>query len=239
MSPVQNPRARKGINPNDIALEQYNPEWAQQFENDRQFLAQFFADDVNLDWAEHPPVIEHIGSTAIPGVVSKGGIDIAVGLQSPSHVYDGAMNLLEMGYKFRKQYPGKIHAMLLNEEGECVNTVHLMGEETSEYQMLVNFRDYLRSNPDALERYNEAKISAVESAQHADKPLKEYQGQKKDIATQLNEEAQETLGVISDTIRDKIFEDAFSNLYRILAEYEADRIKPVGEAESPADIEIG
>ena len=58
----------------------YRPEWVTRFEEERARLAEVFRD---VD-----AVIEHVGSTAVPGLVAKPIIDICVGLRSLQHAED-------------------------------------------------------------------------------------------------------------------------------------------------------
>ena len=58
-----------------IEILRYDPSWPLQFERERSLLATALA-----PWLAGP--IEHIGSTAIPGMVAKPVIDIMLAVQS-------------------------------------------------------------------------------------------------------------------------------------------------------------
>lgn len=60
-----------------IRLETYNPRWANQFADERRAIRECVDTSV-------PLVIEHFGSTAIPGLPAKPIIDILIGA-SPEH----------------------------------------------------------------------------------------------------------------------------------------------------------
>ncbi len=58
-----------------IRLEPYDPRWADQFANERRAIRECVASSI-------PLVIEHIGSTAVPGLPAKPIIDILIGVSS-------------------------------------------------------------------------------------------------------------------------------------------------------------
>ncbi len=52
-----------------ITIQPYNPEWKEFFEQEKRLLSSFFSQDL---------IIEHIGSTAVAGLMSKPTIDILI-----------------------------------------------------------------------------------------------------------------------------------------------------------------
>ncbi len=106
-------------------------------------------------------VVEHIGSTAVPGLVAKPIVDLLAGLQ-PLDVAPGQIGAMEaLGYEYLGEYgiPGR---EFFRKGGERrthhVHAVELGGPQWGRH---VAFRDYLRARPDEAARYAAAKREAV------------------------------------------------------------------------------
>jgi GrpB-like predicted nucleotidyltransferase (UPF0157 family)/adenylate kinase family enzyme len=110
--------------------------------------------------------IQHIGSTAVPGLGGKGIIDMALAVQQRdlekvSHV------LTNLGYIFResRSVPGRLFfRMDLPDDQEGIRRYHLHVTflESNEWKTLVAFRDYLRAHPEAVQEYAELKRKSAE-----------------------------------------------------------------------------
>ena len=104
--------------------------------------------------------IEHVGSTAVPGLGAKPIVDIIVGL----HRLDDAVAcvpLLEgIGYQYVPEYEAEMPFRRYFRKGTVgARTHHLhmveLGSEFWERHLL--FRDYLRVHPEEARRYEELK----------------------------------------------------------------------------------
>lgn len=78
------------ISPNKILP--YQPDWAIKFQKEKEALKKVFKDKAIE--------IEHIGSTAIPGLLSKPRIDIAVMVANHKDADIFTESLKQLGYKF-------------------------------------------------------------------------------------------------------------------------------------------
>lgn len=79
-----------------VSVVPYDPDWPRRFDDERRVLAAVFAGS--------EAVIEHVGSTAVPGLGAKPVIDIMVGVQALLDV-DGRIPLLEAaGYEYVQEY---------------------------------------------------------------------------------------------------------------------------------------
>lgn len=112
--------------------------------------------------------IQHVGSSAVPGLGGKGIIDIAIAVLQENFTRT-AEKLSELGYLFRKDasVPERwfFRADLPDEEeGVRRYHVHLTFLESTEWKNLLAFRDYLRSHPEVKEEYAQLKKEAAESA---------------------------------------------------------------------------
>jgi GrpB-like predicted nucleotidyltransferase (UPF0157 family) len=109
-------------------------------------------------------IIEHVGSTAVPGLGGKGILDIALavpkkGLQSAERA------LREAGYEFRAKAstPERLFFRRDYAEGRKVRRVHLhlMRLGSRDLKEQIAFRDFLMDHPDSARRYAEVKKEAA------------------------------------------------------------------------------
>ena len=106
-------------------------------------------------------VVEHVGSTAVPGMPAKNRLDIDLIVRDPSDE-DVYVPLLEpAGYFLRSRDPGWYEHRCLWTEDHGVN-LHVFGPDCDEYLRHVIFRDWLREHPDDRDLYAEAKRRSVE-----------------------------------------------------------------------------
>jgi GrpB-like predicted nucleotidyltransferase (UPF0157 family) len=112
--------------------------------------------------------IQHVGSTAVPGLGGKGIIDIAIAID-PSDTHKVSAKLQELGYEFRKN--GSTEERLFfradlpdEEESKRRYHVHLTFPDSKECKNLLLFRDYLRAHPNVAKEYAKLKKEAAELA---------------------------------------------------------------------------
>jgi GrpB-like predicted nucleotidyltransferase (UPF0157 family) len=97
--------------------------------------------------------IDHIGSTAVPGLAAKPVIDIQISVASfePPNVF--RLPLESLGYVFRVANPERTKRYFREPPGAGRTHIHvrLLGHWNQQFALL--FRDYLRAHPDAAARY--------------------------------------------------------------------------------------
>lgn len=103
--------------------------------------------------------IEHIGSSAIPGSISKGDLDVFVGIDH-SH-FEDALNLLKTLGFYEKQgtFRSDQLCMLVTDKFNYDVAIQLVSNG-SEFEDFLKFRDLLKSNNKFLREYNEVKLMA-------------------------------------------------------------------------------
>jgi len=126
--------------------------------------------------------IEHVGSTAIPNLGGKGIIDIAVAV-ARAEMESSSLALQNLGYEFRPSFstPDRLYFMAYledPEEGTRRYHIHLTYLQSKEWKDLIEFRDYLRSHPKAVEEYAEIK---KEAANTANQDGKQYRNMKEPL----------------------------------------------------------
>lgn len=131
--------------PGPVVLSDYDPGWPRKFETVR----------VDLDQVLSPMVIaiEHIGSTAVPGLVAKPIIDVlvTVGAIEPDDEYGAAIE--SVGYELRVREAG--HRMFRPPARDVHVHVWAAGSAEAEDHLLL--RDHLRASPPDREAYEALK----------------------------------------------------------------------------------
>lgn len=109
--------------------------------------------------------VEHIGSTAVPGLAAKPVVDMLVGLATIAAVLAAPARLAPHGWEF----PESINSRLddrrfgkLAPGGVRTHHVHLVVHMGDEWVRLVAFRDALRADPALARRYEALKRALAE-----------------------------------------------------------------------------
>lgn len=99
--------------------------------------------------------IEHIGSTAVPGMLAKPQIDVLVIVKSIDAVKAAYTQMISLGFIPRGDYiEQQEESFILNDDrGERLYNIHTMQQDNPHAAMYVIFRDYLRSHKTARQQY--------------------------------------------------------------------------------------
>jgi GrpB-like predicted nucleotidyltransferase (UPF0157 family) len=135
-----------------VHLSPYDPSWPDR--------AAGLADELRpvLDqWLLAP--IEHVGSTAIPGIIAKPVIDLMAQVDDTDVVVDGAGNELD-GLNWRYVPPEldgrpwrRFFAKVSPDEQHRLAHLHLMSAGAARWDQQLRFRDALRANPALRDEY--------------------------------------------------------------------------------------
>ena len=159
-----------------IKIAEYNPQWPTHYEEDKAEILRVIGDKVQA--------IEHVGSTAVPGLGAKPIIDVMVAIRHLSEAPECIEPLRSIGYEYVPEYEEFIPERRYFHGGPPEHHKHLhMVEQTSWFwKRHLLFRDYLRAHPEAarqyqklkeelaakygadMEGYSDAKTSFIESA---------------------------------------------------------------------------
>jgi len=111
--------------------------------------------------------IQHIGSTAIQGILAKPIIDIAVGVEDLAHMRGHDAELAERGFLFRgEDVPGQLLYVLAGPEDIRTHHIHTVIWGQKDWNNYINFRDYLNCHPDMARRYSRLKEELWEKYQN-------------------------------------------------------------------------
>ncbi len=116
----------------------------------------------------HDIRIEHVGSTAVPGLGGKGIIDIAIATDQ-AELESISEQLQQMGYEFRPNYSTSDRLYFVADmpdpiEGTRRYHIHLTYPESRDWIDMLFLRDYLKSHPEAAHEYAELKKEAARTA---------------------------------------------------------------------------
>lgn len=154
-----------------IEIASYNPDWP----------AAFAAEAERLRFAIAQPalVIEHIGSTAVPGLAAKPVIDIMPGVESALELDACVKPLVAIGYTYIPDYEDvmpfrRFLRKALTPDQRPGFNLHIVARGSKFWHEHLGFRDRLRHDQELAQRYEALKRELA--SQHTD--TNEYAGAK-------------------------------------------------------------
>jgi GrpB-like predicted nucleotidyltransferase (UPF0157 family) len=132
-----------GLTYGQVGLVESHLGWPRAFEQ--------LAAELRTALGELAVAVEHVGSTAVPGLVAKPILDIAVGLP-PATDADRIIPAIErLGYEFRgdKGDTGGLLFVLEDRPAHRVAHVHVVPHGGEKWRQYLAFRDRLRIDPGA------------------------------------------------------------------------------------------
>jgi GrpB-like predicted nucleotidyltransferase (UPF0157 family) len=143
-----------------IVISDYDPAWPTLFEQESARIKNALGSFVFA--------IEHVGSTAVPGLSSKPIIDLLVGVPSLKEAKERCVGPLEeLGYVYIPEYASWLPGELFFRKGlpgPWTHHVHLMEPSCPRWEARLVFRDYLRAHPEAAHAYANIKRSLAASS---------------------------------------------------------------------------
>ena len=105
-------------------------------------------------------VVEHIGSSAIPGAVSKGDLDICVLVGRSDHAPSVSI-LIGHGYTEKLDTLRNEHLCMLEWHNQDEEHAVQLVAQGSPFEMFIVFRDALLACPALVDEYNQVKLNAA------------------------------------------------------------------------------
>jgi GrpB-like predicted nucleotidyltransferase (UPF0157 family) len=133
-----------------IVIVDYDPGWPARFELER--------DRVRRALGATALRIEHIGSTAVPGLAAKPIVDVLVAVADPDDESVIVPPMEAAGYELRVREPA--HRMFRTPERDV--HVHLWRESDPEVERYLRFRDRLRESAEDRRAYDQLKRALAE-----------------------------------------------------------------------------
>ena len=153
--------------PVPVVLSAYDPSWPDRYAALAAGIRAALGDLV-LD-------LDHVGSTAVPGLAAKDLIDIDLTVPDPADEAVYVPALEAAGWRHVVREPSWHQHRGLSRAEPRAN-LHVFGPDCPEVVRHRMFRDWLRSHPDDRERYEAAKRAAVPGGGH----VMDYNARKQD-----------------------------------------------------------
>jgi GrpB-like predicted nucleotidyltransferase (UPF0157 family) len=131
-----------------ITLAPYDPAWPSFFTQLKQRIQEALKDDVLL--------LEHVGSTSVPGLPAKPIIDIVLAVADSSDEAAYVERLEQRGFKLRIREPDWYEHRLFKFSDPKAN-LHVFSDGCEEIDQMLLFRDWLRNHADDRSLYEEKK----------------------------------------------------------------------------------
>ncbi len=144
-----------------LTLESSKQDYPQQFQQAKNELAKVLPD------AE----INHVGSTAVPGLAGKGIIDILVAIPDWNKKQATVKKIKSLGYVHI--HPEENERIFMSRVGDTQAGdvhLHLTYIGSPQYKLLLTFRDYLLKHPEKSREYGEGKVAWLRQA-HGDRKV--------------------------------------------------------------------
>jgi GrpB-like predicted nucleotidyltransferase (UPF0157 family) len=126
-------------------------------------------------------VIEHVGSTSVPGLSAKPVIDVAVVVPNSADEGSYVPSLQEAGYVLRIREPDWFEHRMLKAPAIEAN-VHVFSEGCEEIERMLAFRNHLRKNEADRELYGRTKKAL---AARTWKHVQNYADAKSEVVRQI------------------------------------------------------
>lgn len=137
-----------------VVVVEYNEEWPKTFERLR---ARIWPAVSDLALA-----VEHVGSTAIPGLAAKPIIDLCVVVQSRADVPLVIERLAQLGYVHSGDLGVPDREAFRQSQGLPRHHLYLSPRDSLSLKNHLALRDYLRANPDGVTSYGLLKRQLAE-----------------------------------------------------------------------------
>ncbi|MCE3230865.1 MAG: hypothetical protein K0R52_793 [Alphaproteobacteria bacterium] len=143
-----------------IYIVNYNPAWVNLAREEIKTLKEIFSGE---DWVMD---IQHIGSTAVPGLAAKPIIDIYIGTRSLEEAQRAVIPLENLGYSFWKENPNKekmffVKGMPPFGTGRT-HHIHVVKYDSDYWRASILFRDYLRKHSQEAQTYAALKYQLMQ-----------------------------------------------------------------------------
>jgi len=145
----------------NVTVVPYSPEWPSLFGKLREELLDAFA-PISV-------VVEHIGSTSVPGLAAKPVIDVLLGASSLTEIESKVLSLSNLGYSYISKYEQELPTRRYFVKSPLASLrVHLHAVELTSrfWREHLAFRDALRANAALRSEYEALKLRLASEYAH-------------------------------------------------------------------------
>jgi GrpB-like predicted nucleotidyltransferase (UPF0157 family) len=162
-----------------VTLVEYDPAWPDRFEREAAKIRAALGDRVRL--------LEHAGSTSVPGLPAKPIIDIVLAVPDSSNEAAYVPSMEAAGYVLRIREPEWFEHRLFRGVDPSAN-IHVFTEGADEIRRMLAFRDWLRRHDDDRLLYERTKR---ELAARDWRYVQHYADAKTDVVAEIMDRALE------------------------------------------------
>jgi GrpB-like predicted nucleotidyltransferase (UPF0157 family) len=140
-----------GLTYGQVRLVESDPGWPRAFEH--------LAAELRAALGKLAVAIEHVGSTAVPGLVAKPILDLAIGLARDADAERVISAIERLGYVFRGDKGDTDGLLFVLEDRPAyrIAHVHVVPHGGAKWHQYLAFRGRLRADPDARAAYSRVK----------------------------------------------------------------------------------
>lgn len=160
-----------------ITLLEYDHNWPKLFEREAERIRSILGNKILL--------VEHVGSTSVPGLCAKPIIDILLVVKDSADEAAYVPDLENAGYILRIREPEWFEHRLLKGPDTDIN-LHVFSEGASEVERMLRFRNWLRTNHSDRDKYASVKHHL---AHYEWKHVQDYADAKNSIVQEIMERA--------------------------------------------------
>ena len=133
-----------------VVIVEYDPRWPVMFEEEKTRLLGVIGHVVEQ--------VEHVGSTAVPGLGAKPIIDILIGLRRLDDAAQCIAPLQSLGYQYVPEYEVELPERRYFRKGSPrTHHIHMVELTSGFWERHLLFRDYLCTHPETAREYYELK----------------------------------------------------------------------------------
>ncbi len=141
-----------------VVIVPYDPQWPGLFKDEKARIARLNG--------IREVTIEHIGSTAVPGLGAKPILDIMIGVRT-LFIADECIKPLEsIGYRYVPEFEASIperRFLWKGTQAKRTHHIHIVEKSSDFWERHLLFRDYLRTHPTEAENYYKLKTQMAET----------------------------------------------------------------------------
>ncbi|KAI0466659.1 GrpB domain protein [Xylaria cf. heliscus] len=171
-----------------LKIVEYRAEWPVMYAEIEKRIRQALGDRVVL--------IQHVGSTSVPGLAAKDVIDVDLVVADPADEGSYVPDLQAAGFQFLIREPKWYQHRFFHLEEPYTN-LHVFGPDSPELVRHRLFRDWLREHEDDRNRYKEAKRGAAEVSSVAGESVQQYNNRKEPVVRDILHRIFEAHGLLN------------------------------------------
>lgn len=137
------------MNTKHVIVEDYNPEWKNEFER--------ISDELMAVLAGKIISTQHVGSTSVQGLAAKPIIDIDIVIDNNFEEVKQALETVGYHYEGDLGIPGREAFRYDNKPHLMKHYLYVCNKENDELHRHITFRDYLRLHKEEREKYSAIK----------------------------------------------------------------------------------